>query len=81
VYGQTGTGKTHTISCQKPGEEGIIPRALDYIFRKIEADEAHTYTVSMSYIQIYMEQVSDNCITLKKYLLICLCFLDFGLVE
>lgn len=57
MYGQTGSGKTHTISCRDKGDIGIIPRAVDYIFDRIEKDNENEYVVTMNYIQIYMEMV------------------------
>ena len=50
AYGQTGSGKTHTIS-------GIIPRALEQIFRT--ADASHSSTVSVSYLEVYHDSVID----------------------
>ena len=35
AYGQTGTGKTHTIASRSEGEEGVIPQAIDCIYEKI----------------------------------------------
>jgi WD40 repeat protein len=59
-YGQTGTGKTHTMSCNEPGNEGIVSRALTYIYQR-RHDEAHLYdtSVTMEYFQLYMESVLD----------------------
>ena len=59
VYGQTGTGKTHTIGCRDPGNEGIIPRSIRLIFQKISNDQQFEYTVRLNYIQIYMEMIQD----------------------
>ena len=40
AYGQTGTGKTHTMTGLEgdADEEGIMPRAFNQIFQSIEAD-------------------------------------------
>ena len=57
VYGQTGTGKTHTMGLLKkisPKSEGIIPLVLKDIFAKGES-----IVVTFSFLQIYMENVYD----------------------
>lgn len=40
AYGQTGTGKTHTMTGVEgdPELEGIMPRAFNQIFKSITAD-------------------------------------------
>lgn len=59
VYGQTGTGKTHTISGDptNPDQMGIIPRAFKYILDRIKSDDQHIYKLALNYVQIYMEVV------------------------
>lgn len=44
AYGQTGTGKTHTMSgLETPeNERGIMPRAFAAIFKSIEGDSNQT---------------------------------------
>ncbi|KAL3690863.1 hypothetical protein R1sor_004514 [Riccia sorocarpa] len=63
AYGQTGAGKTYTLSdklaCGGTSVEGIIPRSAAEIFARAEQDNENEYHVSMSYIQIYMEQIQD----------------------
>eukprot|EP00736_Rhodelphis_marinus_P006336 Rmarinus@m.14630 len=59
AYGQTGTGKTHTLACDVPHMEGISPRAVAEIFAHVDSDAQHEYTVSINYVQIYMERVYD----------------------
>lgn len=38
AYGQTGTGKTHTMEGKNdpPHERGITPRTFDHVFKVIE---------------------------------------------
>lgn len=55
AYGQTGAGKTYTLSSRDPDAIGMMPRAAAAIFSAIEHDQSHSYTVMMSYIQLYME--------------------------
>lgn len=57
AYGQTGAGKTFTLSSIKPDAIGMIPRAAAEVFAAIAADTVHEYTVTLSYIQIYMELI------------------------
>ena len=59
AYGQTGAGKTHTLGSIQPDTVGIIPRALGEIFDSAAADISHVYTVTLSYLQIYCEQLPD----------------------
>lgn len=53
AYGQTGTGKTYTVSRlgkDDPSERGIIVRALeDIISETISSD-----SVAISYLQVYV---------------------------
>ena len=40
-------------------EYGIIPRALDDIFKELALDKKYSYVVSIGYLQIYMEMVTN----------------------
>ena len=61
AYGQTGTGKTHTIAgLDLPGEEGILPRAFDTVFNHIKIQQQkRQYLVRASYLEIYKEEIRD----------------------
>ena len=66
AYGQTGAGKTHTMTGTLAGDErGVIPRAVDDVFEHISHDCGATagdtvnYLVRASYLQIYNEVISD----------------------
>ena len=70
AYGATGTGKTYTIFgdlSSNFGEKGIIFKACDYLFEKIEINKneekkgnAETnYLIKISYFEIYNEIVKD----------------------
>lgn len=61
AYGQTGAGKTYTLSSIQPEAIGMIPRAAAEVFAHIAADALNEYTVFMSYIQIYMEMIQASC--------------------
>jgi kinesin family member 5 len=59
AYGQTGTGKTHTM-IGGPGElKGIIPRCMKQIFTTIQKSTTHTFSVKIGFIQLYMEVLQD----------------------
>uniref|UniRef100_A0A915DTJ2 Kinesin-like protein n=1 Tax=Ditylenchus dipsaci TaxID=166011 RepID=A0A915DTJ2_9BILA len=69
AYGQTGSGKTFTMegrhdesseySWDKDPTSGIIPRALHHIFSELGDQEVEYYTVRVSYIEMYNEQIYD----------------------
>lgn len=62
AYGQTGTGKTHTMEGNIHSEKlkGIIPRAVEALFEGVgEADENIEFTFKVSYVEIYMEKIRD----------------------
>lgn len=63
AYGQTGSGKSYTMMGSNIDDEdkkGIIPRIADSIFDKIAGGDENTeYTLSVSYMEIYMEMIRD----------------------
>lgn len=79
AYGQTGSGKTYTmgtafdtaVSSIMPGEEGIIPRAIAYLFERIEQtqqqqqhrsddyDSSPKYSVLVQFMELYNEEIND----------------------
>ncbi|XP_077588150.1 kinesin-like protein KIF1B isoform X12 [Stigmatopora nigra] len=63
AYGQTGAGKSYTMmGKQEEGQEGIIPMLCEDLFEKINADnnkEELSYSVEVSYMEIYCERVRD----------------------
>ncbi|TMW67809.1 hypothetical protein Poli38472_007481 [Pythium oligandrum] len=64
AYGQTSTGKTHTMLGHDDGLEGdgrgLIPRAFEDIFARAESARARCKTtIALSYVQIYCERVLD----------------------
>ncbi|KAF7856369.1 hypothetical protein EAF04_009897 [Stromatinia cepivora] len=65
AYGQTGTGKTYTMSGDMSDHlgilsdnAGIIPRALYALFNKLELDDAES-SVKCSFIELYNEELRD----------------------
>ncbi|KAI8912977.1 kinesin-like protein, partial [Powellomyces hirtus] len=69
AYGQTSSGKTYTMlgpdwELEASSETyGVIPRAVQYIFARIqearEQEPDFEYGVSVSFLEIYQEQVRD----------------------
>ncbi|XP_059163780.1 kinesin-like protein KIF6 [Physella acuta] len=61
AYGQTGSGKTFTITggAERFIDRGIIPRSLSYIFDTIEKHPEKTFTVHISYLEIYNDNGYD----------------------
>eukprot|EP01043_Picozoa_sp_COSAG02_P000632 COSAG02_NODE_12_length_58022_cov_242.077379_15_plen_1141_part_00 len=71
AYGQTGSGKSHSM--MGPPElmrqlsvgdvtsdaKGIIPRTVDHLFQLIKASPDAEFKVSVSYLEVYQEQISD----------------------
>ena len=56
-YGQTGSGKTHTVGIRS---DGLLPRALTQVFEAVgTAGGAAQYTLWLSCMQLYLEQVED----------------------
>ncbi|KAI9014813.1 hypothetical protein BC832DRAFT_546541 [Gaertneriomyces semiglobifer] len=60
AYGQTGSGKSYSMMGYKE-QRGLIPRACDELFARIreKQDAGLTYTVEVSYMEIYNEKVRD----------------------
>jgi kinesin family member 11 len=60
AYGQTGTGKTHTmegdIFC--PENAGIVPRSIKAILEKLEATGSE-FTIRVSFLELYNEELQD----------------------
>ncbi|XP_042359081.1 kinesin-like protein KIF13B isoform X2 [Plectropomus leopardus] len=60
AYGQTGSGKSYTMmgSVEQPG---LIPRLCSSLFSRTvqEAQEGESFTVEVSYMEIYNEKVRD----------------------
>lgn len=61
AYGQTGTGKTHTMEgyAAEPSQQGIIPQSFEHIFSAIEGSSNIQYLVRASFLEIYNEEIRD----------------------
>ena len=64
AYGQTGTGKTYTMSgditdiLPLPDSAGVIPRALHALFDRLKDSESES-SVKVSFIELYNEELRD----------------------
>ena len=60
-YGQTGAGKTFTMNGATPNFKyrGIIPRSVTQIFQEIGSHSDKDFTIKVSYLEIYNEQMFD----------------------
>lgn len=63
AYGQTSSGKTHTMSGPDITNielQGIIPRMVRTLFMRIEnSSEDIVFTVHVSMVEIYNERIKD----------------------
>ncbi len=72
AYGQTGTGKTHTMEGDDSSSEtrlgssdgvaetaGIVPRALRQIFSHLETQSETEYSVRCTFLELYNEEITD----------------------
>lgn len=65
AYGQTGSGKTFTMGgyeASLEGDEdamGVIPRILREVFQTIEEKKESKFSVKVSYLEIYKEDLLD----------------------
>ncbi|GLB33311.1 putative TRAFAC class myosin-kinesin ATPase superfamily protein [Lyophyllum shimeji] len=62
AYGQTGSGKSYSMMGYGP-DKGIIPLTCQELFTRVDAKRAadpnQSFTVEVSYIEIYNEKVRD----------------------
>ncbi|KAI8955568.1 P-loop containing nucleoside triphosphate hydrolase protein [Xylaria longipes] len=65
AYGQTGTGKTYTMSGDMEDtfgllsdEAGIIPRVLHSLFKRLDKEDTESF-VKCSFIELYNEELRD----------------------
>ncbi|XP_055063278.2 kinesin-like protein KIF9 isoform X2 [Misgurnus anguillicaudatus] len=67
-FGQTGAGKTYTMTgaAEAYRQRGIIPRALQQVFHEVEQRTDHTFSVHLSFLEIYNETMVDLLSTLKR---------------
>ena len=62
AYGQTGAGKTYTMSGDVGSDykqRGVIPRAVHHLFREMDVRVGKDMRASVSYLEIYNEGMYD----------------------
>ena len=61
AFGQTGSGTTFTITggAERYADRGLIPRAISALFAEAAKRTGHTYTMHISYMEIYNETGYD----------------------
>ncbi|XP_053574327.1 kinesin-like protein KIF1C [Bombina bombina] len=62
AYGQTGAGKSYTMMGKpEPGQHGIIPQLCEDLFARVASSKSPdlSYSVEVSYMEIYCERVRD----------------------
>jgi kinesin family member 11 len=64
AYGQTGTGKTHTMEGDIHSEDnaGIVPRAVKSILETLEGSGSE-FTIRVSFLELYNEELQDLLVT------------------
>lgn len=67
AYGQTSSGKTHTMTGDKDFP-GIVQLAVEDIFNTIENSPEREFLIRVSYLEIYQENVVDLLGNLAKHL-------------
>lgn len=67
AYGQTGSGKSYTMMGTKE-QPGLIPRTCEALFTRIRdcPEPNTTYTVHVSYFEVYNEHVRDLLVPTEK---------------
>ena len=59
MYGQTGTGKTFTMSGNKT-EDGLVQRCMKLLKSQLSNEiNFENFSLKMSYLEIYNEKVRD----------------------
>lgn len=60
-YGQTGGGKTFTMTGASENfkHRGLIPRALAHLYREVDQRPQTAITIRISYVEIYNDQMFD----------------------
>jgi kinesin family protein 18/19 len=67
AYGQTGSGKTHTM-IGTAADPGIMVRVMDDLYRHSTSREGKVYKVSVSFLEVYNENIRDLLSDTEEYL-------------
>ncbi|XP_066106128.1 chromosome-associated kinesin KIF4A isoform X1 [Saccopteryx bilineata] len=72
AYGQTGSGKTYSMGGAYTAEQeneptvGVIPRVIQLLFKEIERKSDFQFTLKVSYLEIYNEEILDLLCTSRE---------------
>ena len=67
AYGETGAGKTYTMTGKNDFKHrGIIPRALTQMYKEIKERYDYDINIRISYMQIYRDNIYDLLETSKN---------------
>jgi len=58
AYGQTSSGKTHTLQGNK-ADPGLVPRCIQEIFKSIQRTVEREFILKVSYLECYNEVLND----------------------
>ena len=58
AYGATGSGKTYTM-VGKGENTGLMIRSIRDLFKVVNSDQSKTYSIKISYVEIYNEVLKD----------------------
>ncbi|XP_027025174.2 kinesin-like protein KIF9 isoform X2 [Tachysurus fulvidraco] len=66
-FGQTGSGKTFTMTgaSESYKQRGIIPRAIQDVFHEIDTRVDYSFSVRLSFLEIYNETLVDLLASVK----------------
>eukprot|EP00163_Fabomonas_tropica_P001113 TRINITY_DN10842_c0_g1_i1.p1 TRINITY_DN10842_c0_g1~~TRINITY_DN10842_c0_g1_i1.p1 ORF type:complete len:946 (-),score=206.20 TRINITY_DN10842_c0_g1_i1:49-2886(-) len=60
AYGQTGSGKTYSMLGEQGDVRGMIPRAMESLFKTIQQQKRQRkFVIWVSFLEIYLDQVRD----------------------
>jgi hypothetical protein len=74
AYGQTGTGKTFTMSNACDERPGLIPTTIRYIIGQAEEDRDNEYQFRVAYVQACSTSIADAIVDSRARIRACTCF-------
>ncbi|KAH0576996.1 Kinesin-like protein [Spironucleus salmonicida] len=59
AYGQSGSGKTHTMFGNEGEQAGLMPRSINYLFEQLGVSMLKGVQITVSFYEIYNDKVFD----------------------